>query len=418
MGHSSLPGTPRRLDPGRVDPAPTKPGKRPPLFTAVAASYIVSTALGVVMRFELLGFNTGLPFDHLLHAHSHTLYFGWAGLGALLAMIDLLPGESRNLRRTASFLALLLPAILLGFLALGYHPVTIAISTVVMFGWYLAAWLWWRQARRVGAGLHYRFLAVGVLYLVASSLGIWVLGFLQATDRGTVLSESLAIHAFLLGFAWFLVFSVVGLLLARAPELGIEVDEDSLRRALAWWAPLALVTFPLGVAGGPEVAGLGPLARVAGLALLYPAWLWARTLWRSVGPGPRQRSWRLVSMWFAMASLSTAAVAVAGTDALLAGGRQGVVIYLHVLLVGFVTTSLFALLAGSGPRVLATHHLGLAAMVGGLAMAALGWVTSGFWVAAIGSVGLWGAGVWALGPTSADPGVERRPLARSRPRPE
>lgn len=348
------------------------------------------------MRFELLGPRTGIPFDHLLHAHSHTLYFGWAGLGVLVEAMRLLPGTSKGLRRTAILLALSIPAVFFGFLGLGYHPVTIAISTVVMFTWYLAAWLWWREARTLkGVGISLLRVAFG--YLIGSSLGIWVLGILQASETGTVLSEALAVHAFLLGFAWFLVLGVVGLIVANAHRLGLTVDDDVVRRALTWWAPLAILTFPLGVSGGPEVASLGPAARLAGLALLYPAWIWTRALWHAAPSGGRGRAWRATAIWFGASAVSTAVVSIGGTSALSAAGRHGVVLYLHVLLVGFISASLFALLpTRTSYGVVNAHHVTLGVMITGLALAMAGSVTTGLRLAAVGAVGLWGVGlVWA-----------------------
>jgi hypothetical protein len=368
------------------------------LLLAVTLSYVVATGLGVIMRFELLGFGTGVEFDHLLHAHSHTLYFGWAGLGILILAIGLLPTWSAAHLRTAMFLALLLPGILFGFLAFGYNPVTIAISTLVMLGWYLAAWQWWRDARAL-TRLEFKFLRAGFGYLLGSSLGIWTLAFLQASETGTELSETLAIHAFLLGFAWFIVLSVVGLIVAHAPRLDLKLDEAALRRALFWWIPLAIVTFPLGVVGGPEVDWLGPVARVAGIALLYPAWLFARSLWTGAAANTLRASWRMVATWFGGAALATAAAGVFGSEILRAAGRQGVVIYLHVLLVGFVSASLFTLLTEVDlQRTLKAHHLSLGLMILGLIAVALGWMDTGYWLAALGAVGLWLTGLgWARG---------------------
>lgn len=363
------------------------------LIVVVGLSYVIATGLGLVMRFELLGWRTGLPFDHLLHAHSHTLYFGWAGLGVLVMAAHALGTHSAALTKTMLFLALSTPAIFLGFLALGYHPVTIGISTVVMFAWYLAIWLWWREAR--GArGVGFTFLRTAFGYLVASSLGVWVLGILQGTGAGTTLSETLAIHGFLLGFAWFLVLGVVGLITLNSERLGLALDDRVVRRALSWWAPLAILTFPLGVVSGPEVSWLGPGARLAGLILVYPAWLWVRALWHAAPSGTSGRSWKLVSAWFAVAATATAAVSAAGTPALGWAGRQGVVFYLHVLLVGFISTGLFAVLTEKPlVRLFDAHHLALGVMMTGLALASAGLFVAGMWVAAAGGVTLWVVGM-------------------------
>lgn len=383
-------GTSRPLHaPGAQQPSTLRTG----LIAAVGLSYVIATGLGVLMRLDLLDWRTGVPFDHLLHAHSHTLYFGWAGLGVLVMAARALGTHGPALTRTMLFLALSTPAIFVGFLGLGYHPVTIAISTVVMFAWYLAIWLWWREAREA-RGVGFRFLRAAFGYLVASSFGVWVLGILQGTGTGTTLSETLAIHGFLLGFAWFLVLGLVGLITINSERLGLALDDQVVRRALSWWVPSAILTFPLGVVGGPEVTWLGPAARLAGLVLVYPAWLWVRVLWQAAPFGPSGRSWRLVSVWFAVAATAMAAVSAVGTPGLSWAGRQGVVFYLHVLLVGFISTGLFALLT-ERPRVrlFDAHHLALGVMLAGLAMASAGLFVAGMWVAAAGGVTLWVVGM-------------------------
>lgn len=362
------------------------------LVAFAAIAYVASTALGVVMRFELLGLNTGIAFDHLLHAHSHTLYFGWAGLAVLVAASDLLPSRSRPLNWATIGIAVLMPPTFVGFLLLGYHAVTIAISTAVMLLWYVAAASWWRSARTLD-GTAVRILRIAFAYLVASSFGVWVLAGLQATGAGTPFGESLSVHAFLVGFAWFLVLGVVGLLVAR---LNVRSDEASVARAAWWWLPLAWLTFPLGVANGPEVAWLGPAARIAGVLLLYPAWLWVRWLWRAAPGKDRPWLWRTIAGWFALTACGLASVGVIGTPALASGGRQGVVIYLHALLVGFVTTALVMLIART-TRGLQAHTVSLAVMLAGLAAVATGWTSAGSAIGAWAAVALWLAGIaWSI----------------------
>lgn len=372
----------------------TFPSSRRRLLAAAALSYVVATGVGVVMRLAMVGLDVGVPFDHLLHAHSHTLYFGWAALGVLVGAIDQLGRPGRALGGTAWGLALAVPFILGGFLLFGYNPATIAISTVVMLGWYLAVWLWWRAAARLD-DLASRFSRSAFGYLVAASFGVWVLAYLQASGRGTALSEALSVHAFLLGFAWFLVFGVIAMILDNADRVDVQIESGPVRRALRWWVPLALFTFPLSVMNGPEVAIFGPAARIAGLLLLYPAWLWVSALWRAASNASSPHIWRAMAVWFSVIAAATAGVAGFGSDVLVLAGRQGVVIYLHVLLVGFVTTGLFAMMrpVGSTGSVVAAHTASLVIMLTGLALAAVGTVEAGYWVAAVGAVLLWGAGV-------------------------
>jgi hypothetical protein len=139
------------------------------------------------------------------------------------------------------------------------------------------------------------------------------------------------------------------------------------------------------------------VSRLAGLALLVPAWLWVRTLWNA-SPGRAATLWRMAAAWFALSSLTLASVAVLGSQALIAGGRQAVVVLLHALLVGIVTGSLAVVGRHNRPgTAIRYHHGALAAMLAGLLGAQLGAVQPGMWVAAGGSVVLWCAGfVWVM----------------------
>lgn len=370
-------------------PRPSEPGE--PLSTSLTRvavfSYLGATLLGVFMRFEFVGARSGVPFDHLLHAHSHTLYFGWMALGLLAAGLPHFGRVTPTLRRTAYVLVLLTPVLAVGFLALGYHPFTIAVSTAVMLGWYVVIASWWRQLPRRSSvtSLAHRY---ALVYLGASSLGIWALAAFQATD-GSPLAQELAIHAFLLGFGWFVVFAVTGSVLGSRTRLELTFNPERFRFLLHGWGATAWATFALGVPGGPEVWGLGPSARLAGFLVLVPGCVFIHQLW-TAAKEPRVRLLlRLAALWFAVGLATTAAAAVGGSDALVAGGRQGVVIHLHTTFVGFVTPLLVLTLTPTRPPSLYAHHAALAAMLLGLAIVAAGEPRIGMWIAAIGSVALW-----------------------------
>ena len=370
-------------------------GRDAPLRThprVAVLAYLAATLLGVVMRFELVGMSFGIDFDHLLHAHSHTLYFGWAGLGLLAVARTRFREVTAPMRWSVAGLVALTPLLFLGFLATGYHPFTIAISTVVMLGWYVVAMGWWRQLASVDHVVAVAF-RYGLVYLVGSSLGIWALAAVQATE-GPALAENLAIHAFLAGFGWFFVFAVVGALLIHEDRLGLNLARTDVTRVLHWWAALAWITFPLGVVGGPEVWMLGPAARIAGLVSIVPGLWWVSLMWRGTHTSRNRLVLRSAALWFGLATLTTGTAAVLGSAALTAGGRQGVVIHLHALFAGFVTPLLaMALSRTVAGYALVAHHGALGVMLAGLVLVALGWVTVGMWVAAIGAVALWLAGV-------------------------
>lgn len=370
-----------------ADPSP--PGSTRPLAYLPAwpgSVYVVATTLGLLLRAVYVGVPAPLPFDHLLHAHSHALYFGWAGLAVLVAAA----GRRRRVRRWAwAALVSTLP-LLVGFLIQGYGPVSIAASTVVMLVWYGGMISWWRGRRgqRGPAGV-----GVALAYVVVASAGIWVLAPVLASGGGDTLAAALAIHAFLSGFAWAMVMGAAALV----ADLGL-VAVGPTRRALAGWAATAWLLFPLGVAGGPEVPGLGAAARLAGILVLFPTWHWLRGVWIGVAADEHRSSLRASAVFLVVAVSGLAAVSVGGTAVLSFVGRQGVVMYLHALLLGGVTTMLVCHL-GVGSRgirlPLRAHVVGVAVMLGGIALLAAGSGT-GAWMALLGATVTWAAGLfWA-----------------------
>lgn len=336
--------------------------------------FLVATALGLILRFGFLGLALPVPFDHLLHAHSHALYFGWAALAILAATAYAPP-----IRRWAWAGLSLVPLLTVAFLLQGYGPFSIAVSTAVMLVWYGAIVSWWRH--RGGDPLF----RASFLYLVLASVGIWVLAGLQATGHGEGLAPRLAIHAFLSTFAWALVLGTVSL----AVQGGL-VGRVSGQRAIRWIGAFGWVLFPLGVMGGPEVPVLGWAGRGAAVAVVVPTAFWVKTLWQSHGG----TALRLGAAWLGMAVTGLVAAAVGGSSLLGAVGRPGIVIYLHALLLGYVSTVLIWYLSPSAvpTRALSFHHLGVAVMLAGVAgpLAGIEPLASNR-AAAIGAVLVWGA---------------------------
>lgn len=349
--------------------------------------FVIATALGLMLRAVFVGWSNGVPFDHLLHSHSHALYFGWAGLTILAAATETQP----TARRWAwAALVLTLP-MTLAFLFQGYAPGSIAGSTLVMLAWYGAIWSCWRRRREVASPVG---IGVALAYVLVASAGIWVLAVVQATGRGETIAADLAVHAFLSGFAWAMVIGAAAL----TERMGL-IDPNSNRAAIRGWAAVAWVLFPLGVLGGPEVPVLGWTARVGGILVLYPTWLWVRGAWRGAAGDIHRLSLRAAAAALVAAVVGLAAVAISGSPLLTLVGRQGVVFYLHALLLGGVSTLLIRHLGdGLGERLrlpLLVHVLGVGLMLAGIALL-IGGLVLGAWLALAGAAVAWVAGLgWA-----------------------
>jgi len=378
------------------------------MHTFVRASigfYLLAMAVGLVLRFFFVFPFGGFVFQHALHAHSHTLYFGWCALGILALSFQRVGATGRWPRRLLGAVALLSAATFVSFLEGGYSAPSIALSALSLPIWGVAIATFWRHARGK-EGLDLAYLRAGAVYLAVASSGAVIRTLLIALD-GSAFTKSLAVFGFLHNFAWFFVFSVIGLLISAAGALGVRLDERLLRWQLRLAAPIAWITFPLGVAGGDQGA-LGLVARIGAIVLLAPAALGAAALWKASSqarPGVRG-AFRWLALWLGLEAILSATGGF-GLAGLAVQSRHLAILYLHVLLVGVVSLGLMlAHLASLGAPLRAgawLHNAGLAVMAAGLGVAGLpvfGWALPeglprlGLIAAAAGGAIVYAAAIW------------------------
>jgi hypothetical protein len=121
---------------------------------------------------------------------------------------------------------------------------------------------------------------------------------------------------------------------------------------------------------------LGFVARAAALVLLYPGALWAWNLWRAAAStrGPVRGGLRWLAVWFVL-KLGMEGAGALGLAAWAVRMRHPTILFLHVVLLGFITGGLLLLvLPRLGRRwapALTLHHLGLVGMSAGLGLTSL-----------------------------------------------
>lgn len=390
--------------------------------------YLLATALGLALRVFFVAPFQGLVFQNALHAHSHTLYFGWGALGIFALAFEHLGAVGNGARLLLWGIVGISAATFVSFWLGGYWAPSIVISSLSLLIWGAAVTIFWRHAKGK-RGIDVSFLRAGIVYLVLASSGAVVRTILIAV-QGSALSKSLAIFAFLHNFAWFFVFSVIGILLSQAKALGVRFDERLFRWQLVLAIPLAWITFPLGVAGGVTGA-LGWAARFAGIGLLIPAAFGALGLWRAAATATRAEV-RGPLRWLAGWLLLEAALSAAGGFGLAASAvhsRHLAILYLHVLLVGVVSfglmlavTTRLGVWSALSPWL---HNVGLAVMTIGLALGGSGgvgltlpssWPFYGLVLAVVGGALIFAAGLWwavAIAKAARASAVEARGHAAS-----
>lgn len=348
--------------------------------------FVAAGLTGVLFRFAVAyalgpGELGGLLLGNVRHAHSHLMYFGWA-TPALMVLIAQTrrrrgdgptPGLRGVLAMTFAMAVLAYPPFLLwgyGLAPIGEARIPLAMiaAGLNVLGWYAFAVAYLRT-RRAGPDPVRQVFSLAVAFLLLSTLGAWGLAALQPLGMASPARTATLVHVFLDTFSegWF-VLGVLGLAFAAAASAGGRVPRWAVG-AVAVGVPLV---FPLAlpaayVPSGLRVAGGVGGVLVGGGLLVCVAWLWPRL----------SGVWRFALACLAAKAAGQLAVAlVPGVDwAALHGLR---VLYLHLMLLGFVSVGLVAA-AGLAARAFAAA---VAVLLGSLVLLTPVWPTTlgGEWI--------------------------------------
>lgn len=340
-----------------------------------AATWLaVAIGLGAWLRLVLVHppALAGFEFRHAVHAHSHVALFGWA----TMALFGFIAGAGRVRGRWVQPHVLLTSAAtaaaFVGFLRLGYTPLTIGIATAHVVLWYVFAIGAWRAIAVLHQPTH--DVTRGALaFLAIAGAGALVPGIVRARGHDDPWLLQLSVELFLTPYieGW-LVLGVAAIVYDRLPHT--RYARAVLRLVLTGALPAALLRVP----AAPPGEWLVLVGRAGTACIGVAALLLARDA---------LRSWRLDPLLTVTGGAALlkgtidVVVAAAGAGGL-AANHQLKIGYLHLLLLGIVTP---ALLTGAvlrrvvHPVLGGAYALGLAVQLA--AVAAIGTPAAGAWLA-------------------------------------
>ncbi|HWI50554.1 MAG TPA: hypothetical protein VNT01_00255 [Symbiobacteriaceae bacterium] len=330
------------------------------LIRASARWFLVVLPLGVWLRSAFVWMYNPRPFawGSLIHAHSHTAYFGWAGLGLMGLILYVLPGltgQALVAPRQLTWLLALSPwavgGALVTFAVWGYAAPSIAFSAINEVVWFFFAYVFWlnvkgRPVRAWPAALWLIGVAVVMLLVSTLSTVLIVLTRVIMHTSDPVLANA-GVYLFLqaYGDGWL----EVGIMGVAAALLG-----GLPNRNLARWQALLLLVFmvpaalrlliPFGLAGP-----LGRLGVLAGLGLGL-----AQMLYLLGMIAPARRMPAVVRPWWLLAGAALAVKVVFEALPVLPGwvdlalDRNLVIAFLHLKLLALVSAGLIGALAYTG----------------------------------------------------------------------
>ncbi len=344
------------------------------VWRSALAVFVLAAGTGALYRLGLTyGWTAGLELINIRHAHSHLMFFGWV-TPVLFALIALqIRGTSRlgqvrteAKRRIMSdrgwaqmswilagcFVAALVSYPL--FLLFGYTPVAVGSarmpiavigSTLNMVPWWLFV-VWYIRSTRGAIRSHAHLLIdVALIFLVLATAGAIGLAFLKPLGLESMIWTSVLTHVFVDYFSegWF-VLAVLGLA-HFALGGGVRSSDPGRDGPEGRWTLYLLIfglpfTFALGMPSHLVPVGLKIIASLGGIMVSVGLLANIMLLWPAAGAGSRW-IWSLPLALLALKSLGQFAGSVLpGVWWADVHGMR--ILYLHLMLLGFVTLGLLA----------------------------------------------------------------------------
>lgn len=328
--------------------------RTPWIWKAALVCFVIAGGTGSLMRFGMLyGYPAGLQFVNVRHAHSHLMYFGWvtpALMGLIAVWLPRVTDRPVSPRFRWVMGATIVAALLayVAFIQYGYGVaeignrrllLSVMAATLNMLAWYGYGILYYRATRGVPRNRALRLWDAALIFMVLASLGAWGVAVVSRLGVEDPFWSVAMTHVFLDLFSeGWMVLAVLGLAHAFRPAGTLNEDQEQKSRwgenLIVIGLPVVfLLAMPVNLVPGAvrSIASLGGLLVVAGL--LISVWaLWPVTSRSWTG-------WRVPLILLALKAL--VGVGTILPSSALWGQQNGLrVLYLHLLLLGFVTLGL------------------------------------------------------------------------------
>lgn len=182
------------------------------LFAIPVFNFFVAAIFGLLLRASLI---RQMPFNfkYLTHAHSHIAILGWVYMVLFLILVQNFVGEfSKGFSRLFWLTQLAVAGMIIGFPIQGYGPISIAASSLYIVFSYFFTWLMLKKTKGKRSAA-YSLMRSSLLWLCLSTVSLWALGPIIAT-QGAASKPALLTIQYFLHFqlnGWFL-FAVIALL--------------------------------------------------------------------------------------------------------------------------------------------------------------------------------------------------------------
>jgi hypothetical protein len=315
--------------------------------------FLLAALTGFLFRYSMITGDTfGLRLSNIRHAHSHLMFFNWVTPVPMMFIVwHILKKVPEAM---SQFKWIIGSAMAIGFasfpffLLYGYHsvqlgsaelPFSVILSGLVMIVWYWFMWVYLRYRNRSDATLSRLFYDGSLIMLGISSLGAWGVAVIQFGEIDNNLLSAAMTHFFLTSFTeGWCILAAVGILyqFTDTKAHNLPFDSNWLIGPLVLGVPLM---FPFGLSSDlltPDLLWTARMgAGIVGLGLAVNAFILFRNFRRPLG-----LLWSILFLLFGLKIAFQLGAAL--VPSVLWAGQHGVrVLYLHLLLLGFVSVLYF-----------------------------------------------------------------------------
>ena len=329
-------------------------------------NFFVAALMGLVLRGAFVWEISWLDYRNMMHGHSHVAMLGWVYL-ALYVLIGyrFIPAEKWQkpiYSRLFWFTQFTVVGMMISFPIQGYGAVSITFSTLHILASYLFIYLTWKDhvTRHSGTSL---MIKTALVLMAISTIGVWTLGPLAITGGRSSTLYQLAIQFYLhFQFHGWFSFAILALLLDMLLR-DFGINDAKFRKFYALLLVSVVLTYGLVLTWGfggsiPLVInGIGLLLQLTAMILYLRLIKDAdRKFFQNLPPSVKAfYRFGLIS-WIAKVSIQTIVLlpAAAAVSLVL---RPFMIGFIHLILLGFVSGLLFALIFSANKPVAADHWI-------------------------------------------------------------
>lgn len=337
-------------------------------FRIAIFNFFLAACIGLLLRYAFVEEVSWFRYRYLMHAHAHLAMMGWGYLGIYVLFIREFLHEKANKKPVYSSLFWLTQVAVIGMVISlimeGYGWMFVVCGLLYVLLSYGFVYHFFRDLTQSGEKNRYSrlFAKTSLTFLVLSSLSVWATGIILVGGWQGSLMYYLNLQFFLhFQFNGFFLFAILALFFLWIENRKLEMPPPIVKRFHHLLVAATLLTYALAVAWSNPlevifwINSLGVLVQLAALVLFL---LLLGKIHARIAEGMQAWNlilWKLALFSFILKILVQSAVVIPYIATIAYTIRNYVIGFIHLLLLGVVSSFLIAYSSQTGLAPLTTR---------------------------------------------------------------